>query len=458
MEWPLDQELYRGRLDQAVLHRETGMVAKSVGLLLEANLPSASVGSICTIEQVRGRKENERFEAEVVGFRGTTALLMPFDLAHGVHSGSRVVLADRQAMVRIGPELLGRVIDARGVPMDGLGPIEYLHRTSEMRGIHRRAIDPMKREVIRTSMQLGVRSIDGLITCGRGQRVGIMAGSGVGKSVLLGTMARNTSADINVIALVGERGREVRDFIEKDLGPEGLARSVIVVATSDTSAILRMRAAYVAATIAEYFRDQSKNVLLLMDSVTRFCMAQREIGLAMGEPPATKGYTPSVFSILPKLLERSGTSDNGGSITGLYTVLVEGDELDDPVADSVRSYLDGHIILSRRLAERGHYPAVDVLQSTSRVMPSVVTREHLSDSMKVREWMSTYNDAEDLINIGAYVKGANPKVDVAVALHDRITTFLRQDIAAQAGEAETLAQLRSIVLAGEAAGRPTTKS
>jgi flagellum-specific ATP synthase len=304
--------------------------------------------------------------------------------------------------------------------------------------------------MITEPLDLGIRAINGLLTCGKGQRVGIMAGSGVGKSVLLGMMARHTAANVNVIALIGERGREVREFIERDLGPEGLKRSVIVVSTSDKSPLLRMRGAFLATTIAEYFRDEGNDVLLLMDSVTRFCMAQREIGLSMGEPPASKGYTPSVFSTLPKLLERAGMAPRRGSITGLYTVLVEGDDMDDPVADTARSILDGHIVLSRKIAQRNHFPAIDILQSASRVMRSVITREQNDWAGQMREWMALYAQAEDLINIGAYVKGSNPKIDQAVASIDRINLFLKQGIEEKASFADTSTLMHAIYRAGEA--------
>ena len=304
--------------------------------------------------------------------------------------------------------------------------------------------------MITEPLDLGVRAVNGLLTTGKGQRIGIMAGSGVGKSVLLGMMARHTAADVNVIALIGERGREVREFIERDLGPEGMKRTVVVVSTSDKSPLLRMRGAFLATTIAEYFRDQGKDVLLMMDSVTRFCMAQREIGLSLGEPPASKGYTPSVFSTLPKLLERSGMAPHKGSITGIYTVLVDGDDMDDPIADSSRSILDGHIVLSRKIAQRNHFPAIDVLQSASRVMRSVIDENQLQWSSQVREWMATYAQTEDLINIGAYVRGSNPRVDQAVAVQDKINAFLRQGIDERADYAETLAQLHGISRSGEA--------
>jgi flagellum-specific ATP synthase len=332
------------------------------------------------------------------------------------------------------------------VPIDGKGP---LIGQLELRGLYQKPTHPLERKRIEDPLDLGIRSINGLLTCGKGQRLAIMAGSGVGKSVLLGMMARHTKADINVIALIGERGREVREFIENDLGPEGLKRSVLIVSTSDRSPLLRMRGAYLAATVAEFFRDQGKDVLLLMDSVTRFCMAQREIGLSLGEPPAARGYTPSVFSTIPKLLERAGMAPVQGSITGLFSVLVEGDEQDDPIADAVRSVLDGHIVLSRQIAQKNQFPAVDVLQSTSRVMRAVVSPEQVKWAGQIKEWIAVYRQAEDLINIGAYVKGSNPKVDQAIAVMDRITAFLRQGIDEHATLADTLASMNAIVRYGE---------
>ena len=303
--------------------------------------------------------------------------------------------------------------------------------------------------MIEEPLDLGIRALNGLLTCGKGQRMGIMAGSGVGKSVLLGMMARNTKADVNVIALIGERGREVREFIERDLGPEGLKRSIVIVATSDSSALIRTRASFLAATIAEYFRDLGNDVLLMMDSVTRFCMAQREIGLSLGEPPASKGYTPSVFAMLPRLLERAGTGANGKSITGLYTVLVDGDDMDEPIADAARSILDGHVVLSRKLAQQNHFPAIDVLASASRVMPAVTSEDHLSWAGQVKEWMAIYKQAEDIINIGAYVRGSNPKIDQAIGVQERVQGFLRQKVGESADFDESLALIHGIVRSGE---------
>lgn len=416
--------------------------------MYEAYLPGASVGSLCDViaDPLIG-ESSDRVEAEVVGFRDKRVLLMPFEQLAGINPGSLVVLKKRSSSYRVRSGLLGRVIDARGEPIDGKGPIADTG-PSEDRNLYAIPLDPLDRGMISDSLDLGVRSINGLITCGRGQRVGIMAGSGVGKSVLMGMTARNTSADINVIALVGERGREVREFIERDLGPEGLARSVVIVATSDTAPLLRVRAAFLATTVAEYYRDQGKQVLLLMDSLTRFCMAQREMGLSLGEPPASKGYTPSVFALMPKLLERAGLDSRGGSVTGLYTVLVEGDDLNDPVADAARAILDGHIVLSRRLAERGHFPAVDILQSVSRVMSAVATKEHLKAAQQVREWLSVYEQARDLIEIGAYVKGTNPKLDQAVVVYDRMIQFLRQGAQERGTLPETIAYLSALTSAG----------
>ncbi len=450
MSWGIDSEGVNEKLGRALLYHEAGKVTKSVGLIYEAHLPGASVGSICRILATPDPQSTLGVDAEVIGFRDKRVILMPFEDAPGVNNDSLVVLRERASTVSVGDCLLGRVIDGRGVPMDGKGPLAPPGAVLEERGLYQKPSHPLTRAVIRAPIDLGIRALNGLLTCGKGQRIGIMAGSGVGKSVLLGMMARHTAADVNVIALVGERGREVREFMERDLGSEGLKRSVVIVATSDRSPLLRRRAAFLSATIAEYFRDQGKDVLLLMDSVTRFCMAQREIGLSLGEPPAAKGYTPSVFSMLPKLLERAGTSETTGSITGLFTVLVEGDDLDEPISDSSRAILDGHIVLSRRIAQRNHYPAVDVLASTSRVMRAVTTSEQAQWAAQIREWMAVYAQAEDLINIGAYAKGTNARIDQAVSVIDRITAFLRQGIDERATYAQTLAQMQSIVLAGNA--------
>ena len=397
----------------------SGKVTQIVGLVVEGYCPSATVGTLCQLIPKGG---GAPVPAEVVGFRNSRALLMPLGELRGLGPGSLIQVVRDSASLPVGEQLLGRVIDALGQPLDE----RPLAACEEEFPLYALPASPMAREQIVQPLDLGVRAINGLLTCGSGQRMGIMAGSGVGKSVLLGMMAKHTRADVNVIALIGERGREVREFIERDLGPEGLARSVVVCATSDQSPLLRMRGAFVATTIAEYFCAQGKSVLLLMDSVTRFAMAMREVGLAIGEPPTTKGYTPSVFATLPKLLERAGNFKGKGSITGLYTVLVEGDDMNEPVADSVRSILDGHIVLSRDIAARNHFPAIDILRSASRVMRDIVSPEHLQLNGRIRELMATHKDAEDLINIGAYVEGSNGKIDNAISRIDGINDFLQQ--------------------------------
>ena len=397
-----------------------GKVTQVVGLIIESNGPEVSMGEICRIRSRDGSREDK---AEVVGFKDNKVLLMPLGTMEGIAPGCEVVADREQFTVKVGEELLGRVINGLGEPIDDKGPLRLSRRVSA----YRQPPSPMERARILDPLATGIRAIDSLLTCGKGQRVGIFSGSGVGKSVMLGMIARNTEADINVIALIGERGREVRDFIERDLGPEGLKRSVVVAATSDQPALVRLKGAFIATAIAEYFRDHGKNVMLLMDSVTRMAMAQREIGLAVGEPPTTKGYTPSVFALLPRLMERAGRIQNG-SITGLYTVLVDGDDMDEPIADAVRSILDGHIVLSRRLASMNHYPAIDVLESISRVMIDVVSREHREKAKAVLECLAVYNEAEDLINIGAYQSGTNPKIDQALKVIESVIGFLRQDI------------------------------
>ncbi len=397
----------------------SGKVTQIVGLVVEGFCPEATVGTLCQLIPLSG---GEPVPAEVVGFKDSRALLMPLGELRGLGPGSLIQVVRDSATLPVGDQLLGRVIDALGQPLDDqpLAPCE------EEYPLYALPASPMTRNQIVRPLDLGVRAINGLLTCGSGQRMGIMAGSGVGKSVLLGMMAQHTRADVNVIALIGERGREVREFIERDLGPEGLARSVVVTATSDVSPLLRMRGAFVATTIAEYFCAQGKNVLLLMDSITRFAMAMREVGLAIGEPPTTKGYTPSVFATLPKLLERAGSFKGKGSITGLYTVLVEGDDMNEPIADAVRSILDGHIVLSRDLAARNHYPSIDILNSASRVMRDIVSPEHQQLNGRVREIMATHKEAEDLINIGAYAEGSNGKIDYAISRIEAINEYLRQ--------------------------------
>ena len=398
-----------------------GKVTRIVGLVVEGYCPNASVGSLCEISPLDNR--HDPVYAEIVGFQDLRALLMPLGDLRGLGPGSLIRVIKDSATIKVGDHLLGRVIDAMEQPHDGL-PSPVL---SDERPLYSLPPGPMQRKNITDILDLGIRAINGLATCGMGQRMGIMAGSGIGKSVLLGMMARYAKADINVIALIGERGREVREFIERDLGKEGLSRSVLVVVTSDQSPLLRMRGAFVATTIAEYFCQQGKNVLLMMDSVTRFAMAMREIGLAIGEPPTTKGYTPSVFATLPKLLERAGKFQGQGTITGLYTVLVDGDDLTEPVADSVRSILDGHIVLTRELAARNHYPAIDILNSTSRIMRDICTPRHLELAGRARSILATHKEAEDLINIGAYMKGSNPNIDFAISKIDPINRFLKQN-------------------------------
>jgi flagellum-specific ATP synthase len=417
-------------------YRLNGRVSELVGLVIESRGPEAGVGERCEIHVQGHRTGKPPLQAEVVGFREGKTLLMPLGEARGVGPGQTVVATGGALRVGVGPELLGRVLDGLGRPIDG-GPEPRLEATRPVDGS---PPDPLTRPPIDTPLTLGVRAIDTLMPCGRGQRMGIFAGSGVGKSTTLGMMARNTTADINVIALVGERGREVREFIEHDLGPEGLARSVLVVATSDQPALVRIKAAFVATAIAEYFRDGGADVLLMMDSVTRLATAQREVGLAIGEPPATRGYTPSVFATLPRLLERAGSAGRG-SITALYTVLVEGDDMNEPVADAVRSILDGHIVLSRELAHRHHYPAIDVLQSVSRVAPRLLSAHEAEAAGRLRGLLAAYKGAEDLIAIGAYVAGTDPRVDEARAKLDRIESFLRQPVEAEYSRGESLAQL-----------------
>lgn len=413
------------RLNEAIAEvktiKLTGQVTQVVGLVIESSGPSVSVGELCHVYPKK--PDAAPIPAEVVGFREGKVMLMPIGDMQGVGPGCEVLAAQMTLQVKVGDELLGRVLDGLGNPIDGKGAIaskiEYPLQAAPP--------PPLERPRISESLYVGVRAIDGLMTLGDGQRIGIMAGSGVGKSTLLSMIARNTEADISVIALVGERGREVRDFIERDLGEAGLKRAVVVVATSDQPALVRIKGAMTATAIAEYFRDTGHRVILMMDSVTRFAMAQREVGLTIGEPPATRGYTPSVFALLPKLLERAGTS-NSGSITGIYTVLVDGDDMNEPIADAVRSILDGHIVLDRNIAAQNHFPAIDVLGSVSRVMNEVVSPEHLQAAQNMRALMATYRDAEDLIHIGAYVKGSSKRIDAAIAKIDAINKFLCQDI------------------------------
>ena len=429
---------YSSAIESTNITLDIGKVTEVRGSLIKGFVPGASLGSICSIQPMGGQK---KFNSEVVGFEGREVLLMPLGEMHGTGHGSRIVLEKTRAIALVSDDVLGRVLDGQGNPIDGKGEIE----TVDERPLYAAPKNPLSRPPIRDRIQLGVRAIDGLITVGRGQRLGIMAGSGVGKSVLLGMMAKQTDADVNVIAMIGERGREVLEFIEHSIGEEGMKRSVVVAATSDQSPLVRMRGAYLASSIAEHFAEQGKRVLLMMDSVTRFAMAQREIGLNVGEPPASKGYTPSVFSTLPKLLERAGTFESGGSITGLYTVLVEGDDMDDPIADAVRSIVDGHIVLDRKLAHKGHFPAIDVLQSTSRVMQNVVDEEHLALAFHIRESLAIYKESEDLINIGAYKEGTNQKIDMAMNSHEEISSFLRQSSVEEAIMEDTKERMRMII-------------
>lgn len=416
----LDLTRYRDRAAAVRPVKVCGKVRDVVGLTIEATGPPMRIGDLCYLETPG---DDDDVPVEVVGFRSERILLMPLGELRGLGPDSLVVPTFEPMHVGVGNELLGRVIGSLGTPLDGGAPPRHEESVPLLAAAPR----PLERRRIREPIATGIRALDLCTTCGKGQRMGVFSGSGVGKSKMLGMIARNTNADINVIALIGERGREVREFIEADLGPEGLARSVVVVATSDEPALLRINGAYVATSIAEWFRAQGADVMLLMDSVTRFAMAQREIGLAVGEPPTTKGYPPSVYGVLPRLLERAGTSATG-SITGFYTVLVEADDMNDPIADAVRSILDGHIVLSRDLASRGHYPAVDVLDSISRVMIDVTDEEHQQLATRLRQILATYRDAEDLVNIGAYVAGSNPEIDVALRLMPAVRTFLQQGL------------------------------
>lgn len=413
----LISEQILSQIDRSSRYELRGSVMDVTGLVIEGNGPSVPVGTNVNI-----KSGNQEMVAQVVGFKGDRVLMMPYEELQGIGPGSQVRVSGAASSVFVSDQYLGRVIDAFGDPMDNKP--KPIH--GEMRPLYQAPPNPVLRKRIHEPLDMGVRALNTTLTIGSGQRVGIMAGSGVGKSTLLGMIAKNSTSDVNVIALVGERGREVREFIERDLGPEGLARSVVVVATGDQSALKRIRAAYYATAMAEYFRDQGKKVVLMVDSITRLAMAQREIGLSIGEPPSTKGYTPSVFSMLPKLLERAGTCEGQGSITGLYTVLVEGDDMNEPIADATRGILDGHIVLSRRLASKGHYPAIEILESASRVMSDVVPAEVIEIANQTRDILATYRENEDLITIGAYKAGLNPKVDRAVQLYDKVVQFLRQ--------------------------------
>lgn len=433
----LDLRKFHSQLDKCDTMLATGRVTNVVGLVVEACGPVSKIGTVCDIYPLGSRR---KVAAEVMGFKDDKVLLMPLEDIRGIGPGSRIVARQCDAVIPVGPGLMGRVIDGRGHPIDNRGPIAC----NEAYSIYADPINPLQRKRIQSPLDIGIRAVNGLLTIGCGQRMGIFAGSGVGKSVLLGMIARKTTADINVIALIGERGRELNEFIERELGPEGLQRSVIVVATSDHLPLIRMRGAYIAAAIAEYFRDQGKQVLLMMDSLTRCAMAQREIGLALGEPPTTKGYTPSVFTLLPRLLERAGTCGHQGTITGLYTVLVEGDDANEPIADACRSILDGHIWLKRELAMRNHYPAIDVLGSISRVMEDIIDPEQIKNARELKSILSTYHQSEDLINIGAYVSGSSSRIDYAIQMVDRINGYLHQDIDETVTFDHSVQQLREL--------------
>ena len=429
------------RLDNTDFIRLNGLIAKAIGIVIESKGPDVRVGDLC---EIRYRDKSMSLPAEVVGFSENRVLLMPLGELTDIGPGCDVVAVGQKLGVRVGPGLLGRVLNGLGEPIDDKGPII----AGEVYPLYAKPPHPLLRKPVATPLPVGVKAIDALLTLGRGQRVGIFSGSGVGKSTLMGMMVRNTEAEISVIGLIGERGREVGEFLERDLGSSGPKRSVVVVATSDQPPLIRLKAALTATAIAEYFRDRGKDVLLLMDSVTRVAMAQRDVGLAIGEPPATRGYTPSVFAFLPKLLERAGAGERG-SITGVYNVLVEGDDMNEPVADTVRGILDGHIVLSRKLASKGHYPAIDVLRSVSRVMPNITSQEHLEAARRVRELLAIYEDAEDLVNIGAYKEGSNINIDWALRYLDDVLDFLCQPVEGRFSFEETVKKLISLAPRGD---------
>ena len=437
MQETIDIKKYSSFVETNSFVKRTGKISRIIGLMIESDGPGVAIGSICTIKS----RIRPHILAQVVGFRNNQTLLMPLGDIDGIEPGCPIEATEEQPSFGVSSEMIGRVLDGNGKPIDGKGPIP-LGTEYPLMGT---PLNPLSRQRSSNSLDVGVKSINGLLTCAKGQRIGIMAGTGVGKSVLLGMIARNTEAEINVIALIGERGREVKEFIEENLGPDGLKRSIVIAAASDQPPLVRLRGAFIATTIAEYFRDQGKDVLLMMDSITRFALAQREIGLSVGEPPTTKGYPPSTFSMLPKILERAGTSEGNGTITGLYTVLVEGDDISEPVSDAVRAVLDGHIVLDRELAAHNHYPAIDVLASVSRLMIDVIPKEHYDLSMKLKDFLATYNEAKDLINIGAYAKGSNPKWDIAIEKIDRINEFLKQGIMETVSMGESLSMLKEIV-------------
>lgn len=436
-EYSINWGLYKQAVQDASIISIQGKVTQIIGMVIEGKGPGMAIGGLCEIEC---NGPQCPVPAEVVGFRDDRVLLMPFGEMRGIDPGSRIRVRRRTLSVKVGKALLGRVVDGLEFPIDQKGAISF----EKEYPLYAEPLNPLQRTRITQPIDVGIRAMNGLLTLGKGQRIGIMAGSGVGKSVLMGMIARHTTADVNVIALIGERGREVREFIERDLGEEGLKRSVVVVATSDQPALVRIRGAYLATAIAEYFRDIGKDVILMMDSITRFAMASREIGLAVGEPPTSRGYTPSVFAVLPRLLERAGTKTGAGSITGIYTVLVEGDDMNEPIGDAVRSIVDGHIVLSRDLANQNHYPAIEILGSISRIMPDITDSAQRKNANKLISVLATYRKAEDLINIGAYVKGSNPKIDYAIKMIDKVNDYLQQEVATRASFAESTARLGSL--------------
>ncbi|WP_077211521.1 flagellar protein export ATPase FliI [Bacillus dakarensis] len=427
-----------GQIKQIDSYKRYGRVKRVVGLMIESQGPESSIGDVCFIHV--GHNQKRKIQAEVVGFKEENIILMPYTSVNDISPGSLVEGSSKPLEIKVGSGLIGNVIDSLGNPLDG----SSLPRGLSAVFTEQDPPNPLTRPPISEPIQVGVKMIDSLLTVGNGQRVGIFAGSGVGKSTLLGMVARNTKADLNVIALIGERGREVREFIERDLGPEGLSRSIVVVATSDQPALMRIKGAFTATAIAEYFRDKGLNVMLMMDSVTRVAMAQREVGLAIGEPPTTKGYTPSVFAILPKLLERTGTNMNG-SITAFYTVLVDGDDMNEPIADAVRGILDGHFVLDRALANKGQYPALNVLKSVSRVMNQIVTDEHRKSAEKLRDLLSTYMNSEDLINIGAYKRGSSKQIDEAIRLYPEIINFMKQETSESVSIQDSMNELYRLI-------------
>lgn len=437
---PVDLTRFQTRLDKLDLMPYRGRIVRVAGMVLESQGPPVGVGQLCEIRLAEGK----RVLAEVVGFHNDLRILLPLEGIEGISPDDPVMVHSSPRCIQLGDDILGRVLDGLGRPIDGKGPLAG----NERRSLDNTSPPPLTRARITQPLCFGIRALDGLLTCGKGQRMGIFAGSGVGKSRLLGETARASSADVNVVALIGERGREVRGFLEESLGPEGLAKSVVVVAAADTSPIQRVKGAFTALSIAEYFRDQGKDVLLMMDSLTRLAQAQREIGLAAGEPPTTKGYCPSVFGLIPKLTERMGCAERG-SITGMLTILVEGDDMNDPVADCARSLLDGHVVLSRKLAQQGHYPAVDVLASVSRLMDSIVSPAHRAAAQKFRAIYSTYLGAEDLINIGAFAAGSNQRIDRAISLIDRVKEFLIQGLGVRSSFEETERRLVELTVPWE---------